>query len=244
MKFTMIKVAVGSVMVVAASSAQAILTSANTLSVQNDAVTTFGIALGNPDPAAEPDWYISSDGALVDSFYTVGGIKDKQTVNSQFAYLHNGTALTLTGATQSNIATSTFYSAPGSNKTFGSGISILSASGDVATVDMSGLKWDWNGTLTASLGSGAWSAGYSDGVGKVTCVAGSQCAVGSAYTLTYTATIPPGDPSGASGYQFYYELHGTVGAVPEVSTYGMMLSGLGLLVAVAWRRKQAVNCIF
>ena len=229
MKLTMTNIAASVAMVISAGNAQAVLTSANTLSIQVDAVTTL---TGSSDTAA---WVVSSDGPLVDSFFTAGGIKERNTLNQQYAFLYNGSDLTLTGATQSSIATFTFYSAPGSIETLGTGISILSASGDTASLNMSGLMLNW--ISPAVMGTGAWSSGYSNGVGNLTCAAGSGCAIGSAYTLQYTATVPPSDPSGTSGIKYYFELHGTVGAVPEASTYGMMLAGLGV-VGVAVRRRS------
>ncbi len=232
MKFTMTKMATSVALVISAGNAQAVLTSTNTLSIQVDAVTTLTTSTDTP-------WVVSSDGPLVDSFFTVGGAQTKNTLDSQYSFLYNGSDLTLTGAAQSIMATFTFYSASGSLETLGTGISILSASGDTASLNMSGLKWNWNNASPAAMGTGAWSSGYTNGVGNLTCTTGSGCAIGSAYTLKYTATIPPGDPSGSSGYQFYYELHGTVGAVPEASTYGMMLAGLGAIgVAVRSRRSR------
>ena len=183
--------------------------------------------------------YVSSNGPMLDSFFTMGGNKAPVNLSTQFAYLYNGADLTLTGATQSNIATWTYYDGTGSSYTSGTGISILSASGDTATVNMSGWKISWTVTMNIPLGDLAWSTGYTDGVGNITCAAGSGCAVGSAYTLTYTATVPFGDPTGFGGVKYYLELHGTVGAVPEASTYGMMLAGLGLVGVMARRRKQA-----
>lgn len=230
MKFTKTKMAASVALVISAGNAQAILTSTNTLSIQADAVTTL--------TASSSAYTVSSDGPLVDSFFTVGGAQTKSTLNTQYSFLYTSTDLTLTGGTQSSIATFTWYGAPGSIETLGTGISILSASGDTASLNMSGLKWTWNNASSASMGTGAWSSGYTNGVGNLTCATGSGCAIGSAYTLKYTATIPPGDPSGASDYQFYYELHGTVGAVPEASTYGMMLAGLSVIGA-AMRRRRA-----
>lgn len=229
MKFALTRVAAAIGMVVATGSAQAVLTSANTLSIQVDAVT---IPVTTSAPA-----YVSSDGPMLDSFFTIGGLKTKQTVDTQYSYLYNGANLTLDGTIQSNIATLSFYSAPGGFETLGTGISILSASGDTATVNMSGWVADWNGVPNIPVGTLAWSAGYASGVGNITCAAGSGCATGSAYTLKYTATVPPGDPSSLGGTQFYLELHGTVGAVPEASTYGMMLAGLGLVGAMVRRGK-------
>lgn len=122
---------------------------------------------------------------MLDSFFTMGGSKEKLLLGTQYSYLYNGAELTLTGATQSNIATWTYYDAPGSSKTTGNGISILSASGDTATVNMSGLKIEWNSIDAIPLGGLAWSAGYTSGVGNITCTTGSGCAVDSAYALTY-----------------------------------------------------------
>ena len=242
MKFAFTKIAAGVAMVVAASSAQAVLTSANTLSIQNDTVTT------NLGTALSPNWSVSSNGPLVDSFFTMGGSKTQLAVDTQFAYLANGTNLTLTGATQANLNTWTYYSNPGINNTVGTGISIVagSATGDVAQVVMSGWKVDWNGIIGIPMGNAAWGWGSvaantaHNGIGEVTCAAGSGCAAGSAYTLAYTATVPVGDPSGFGNVKYYAELHGLVGvaAVPEASTYGMMVAGLGLVGFAVRRRKQ------
>lgn len=233
MGFALSRVAGGIGMAIAAGSAHAVLTSSNTLSIQVDAVTV---------PATTSALaYVSSDGPLPDSFFTlVSTSKTKQTVDTQFAYLYQSSALTLNGAPQSNISTFTWYSQPGSFETRGTGISILSASGDTATVDMSGWKMDWSGNQDIPLGSLAWSAGYTNGVGNITCATGSGCASGSAYTLAYTATVPNGDPSSLGFVKYYLELHGTVGAVPEASTYGMLLAGLGL-VAAATRRQNKIR---
>jgi hypothetical protein len=230
MNFNLTRIASGIGMVIAAGSAQAVLTSTNTLSIANDAVMAY------PNSSSSPA-YISNNGPLPDSFFTIGGSAAKQTVETQYAFLYTGANLTLNGALQSNIASYSYYSAPGSFKTLGTGLSILSASGDTATVNMSGWTADWNGVLNIPVGTLAWSAGYSNGVGNLTCAAGSGCAVGSAYTLTYTATVPPGDPSSLGGVKYYLELHGEVGAVPEASTYAMMLAGLGLIGVVTHRRR-------
>lgn len=192
----------------------------------------------------------------------MGGSKLQQALGTQFAYLtptltgccdyQYYTTLNLTGTPQSNIATFRYYGAAGDNAanavTMGtSGLSIISASGDTAKIDMSGWKVDWNGVFNIPMGTGAWSTGYTSGVGNLTCTAGSGCAMYSDYTLKYTATVPVGDPSGFGGVKYYLELHGCmvdleggcpVSATPEASTYGMMLAGLGLVGIMARRRKQ------
>ncbi len=238
MNFKMTKIAALAVMAFASTGAHAVLSSSSLLTIENDAVTTFGV-----DPAGSPtasaSWYVSSDGAGLDSFFTMGGSKTKTLVDGQFAYLYNGSALTLNGSTQAGIDTFTYYGAPGSNETLGSGISILSASGDTATVNMSGWKVDWGTVQDIPMGGLAWSTGYTAGVGNITCAAGSGCAVGSTYTLKYTATVPAGDASGFGTVKYYLETHGVV-AVPEASTYGMMLAGLGLVGFAVRRRKSVI----
>ncbi len=63
---------------------------------------------------------------------------------------------------------------------------------------------------------------------------------GSAYTLDYLATVPLGDASGFGGVKYALHLEGTVAMVPEASTYGMMLAGLGLVGFMASRRRKSV----
>ena len=237
MNFKMTKIAALAIMAFASTGAHAVLTSSNTLSIENDAVTGQTVS-GNDT--------VVSNGALLDSFFTMGGNKAKQALGTQYAYLDNGTtAMTLTGAAQSGLATFRYYGANGDNAantvTMGtSGISVLSASGDTASINMSGWKVDWNGIMNIPMGTGAWSTGFSNGVGNLTCTAGSGCAAGAAYTLKYTATVPAGDASGFGNVKYYLELHGTVAAVPEASTYGMMLAGLGLVGFAVRRRKQVI----
>lgn len=98
---------------------------------------------------------------------------------------------------------------------------------------MSGWRWAWNGLAPINMGSGAWGAGYSNGIGNFVW----DGIYGHAYALDYRATIAPGDPSGIGGFRYAWHFEGVV-AVPEASTYGMMLAGLGLVGVVARRRKQ------
>lgn len=219
--------------------AYAVLTSDKTLSIQNDAIGTYGWNETNNTT----EWYVSSNGALLDSFFTIGGLKSLTNYGYQYVYMENGADLTLNGSPQSDIAVAPPWYNPDNQSgsavfhTLGTGISILSASGDTATLDMSGWGLSWFRTPNIPLGSGAWSDGYSNGAGNITCATGSGCALGSTYTLKYTATVPNDDPSFGSA-RFYFELHGTVGTVPETSTYGMMLAGLGAIGLMVRRREQ------
>jgi hypothetical protein len=104
---------------------------------------------------------------------------------------------------------------------------------DTAGLDMSGWTVTWNGIPTIPMGSGAWGTGFSNGVGNIV-------VTGSNYVLDYHATVPVGDPSGFGGVQYALHLEGTVVPVPEASTYGMMLAGLGLVGFMASRRRKSV----
>jgi hypothetical protein len=250
MKFAFTRIAAGVAMVAATGGAQAMLTSIIPLTIENDAITTYGFNPAN----STTEWYVSSNGPLADSFFTMGGSKTKQVLDTQYAYI-SGTPnlLDLNGSIEGTLGTFTYFGAPGSNDT-GSvgGFSILSASGDTASIDMWNWKVDWNGVLDIPMGAGAWSVGYTNGVGNLTCTAGSGCMPGSTYTLKYTATVQVGDPSGFGGVKYYLELHGnvacmdcyaweeepTIPTIPEASTYGMMLVGLGLVGAMVRRRKR------
>lgn len=110
--------------------------------------------------------------------------------------------------------------------------------GGTSGLDLSGWMVAWNGGQS-DRGTGAWqvnassgmpTSGYTNGLG----IFNWSGVYGDSYTLDYTATPQYGP---FYGYQWALHLEGTVQAVPEASTYGMMLAGLGLVGAAARRRK-------
>lgn len=131
--------------------------------------------------------------------------------------------------------------------TTGSHYTVTGITGSTTTgLDMSGWRFTYNGVVPgANMGSGAWTptnaaangmaaSGYANGIG----VFNWDGVYGHAYTLDYTTTIPVGDPTGLGTTGFAFHLTGTVtAAVPEASTYAMMLASLGL-VGVAVRRRN------
>lgn len=123
-------------------------------------------------------------------------------------------------------------------------------------LDFGGWRVTWSGIPSIDMGGGFQDCGTtSDGIcvkpptqGSVdvggTYNNGTGIATfawngldGGAYTLDYAATVPQADPSGFGGVKYALRLQGTVALVPEASTYGMMLAGLGL-VGFAVRRRQ------
>lgn len=128
-------------------------------------------------------------------------------------------------------------------------VATTAITGGTSGLDLSGWQghFDTNnyGRLTsADFGARAWTplnavrvgmaAGpYTDGIAKFNW----SGVYGASYTLDYTASTPSGLYD--DGFQYAVHLTGIVSAVPEASTYGMMLAGLGLVGAMARRIKQA-----
>ena len=105
-----------------------------------------------------------------------------------------------------------------------------------AGLDFSGWAVTWAGVVTV-LGDGAWGSGYADGIANFFW-AGTY---GGHYTLDYAATVPYDNSGPVTGFgTVVYRLHleGTVQAVPEASTWGMMLAGLGWVGLATGRRRR------
>lgn len=82
------------------------------------------------------------------------------------------------------------------------------------TLDFSGWSVTWAAIPSIPLGSGAWD-GNPDGVAIMTCA--NTCEGGDTYTIAYSATVPPGDPSGFGGVRFNLQLEGTVASTVSVT---------------------------
>lgn len=95
---------------------------------------------------------------------------------------------------------------------------MLDADTGTITVDLSSWTAYWNGTnfnQGSSAASGTWDA------------------MTGAYSIAWSSTVVGGPFNGQTGN---WSLQG-VAAVPEASTYGMMLAGLGLVGFAVRRRK-------
>jgi hypothetical protein len=82
------------------------------------------------------------------------------------------------------------------------------------TLEFSGWSVTWAAIPSIPLGSGAWD-GNPDGLAVMTCA--NTCEGGDTYTVAYSATVPPGDPSGFGGVRFNLQLEGTVTVASTVS---------------------------
>ena len=98
-----------------------------------------------------------------------------------------------------------------------------------AGLDFSGFNWAWAGLDNNNLGSGAWGAGYTNGVANFVW----DGIYGHSYTLDYHATLPISNASGFGNIGFAYHFEGTVEAVPVPAAFWLFGSGLlGLLSVV------------
>jgi hypothetical protein len=212
----------------------------------------IGIALGLGN--------ITASAALVDgsvltigngSFFTLASPGTTTLTNPGFdgQYLSNNNGLivgTAQSASGSHAGTPNGTEMPGIDAPFvffgntgmhfsSSPSQILSASGNSATIDMSGWGMEWDG-VTIPLSTGAWAAGTSNGVATVTC--GVDCSVGDSYTLAYSATLQPGNPSNISDIPYYLKLTGTVAAVPLPASFWLLATGLAGVFG--WGRRRHV----
>lgn len=128
-----------------------------------------------------------------------------------------------------------FAGTPGVHQTL-SNSNVLSASGDTATVDLSGWGINWINNADIDLGSGAWN-GNANGVADIECQSGSGCGDGASYMLDYSATVPPNHPSGFGGVRYVLHLEGTITAIPVPAAIWLFISGL-LVLTGAMRTRQ------
>jgi hypothetical protein len=111
----------------------------------------------------------------------------------------------------------------GGSNVAGGSATAPTASGDFGgsiTVDLSAWTANWNGN---NFGQGGIATGTVDAAGN--------------YSIAWSSTVVGGSFDGQTGN---WTMTGQVAAVPEASTYGMMLAGLGLVGGMVARRRKLV----
>ena len=222
MKFMMTQLAAGLVLTVAATGAQAVAVSSMTLSGAAFCMDSPG-STGTTCQATGSGGNVGTATVTgVDSSYNLvagyhgagmpnGGANPASIIDMTF---FGGAVNTYTAA--SNLGT--VNNAPGSIA--GGPVPSADVSGSAITVDLSSWFANYNGTdfnQGSPTVTGTWNSGTND------------------FSVRWTSTI-----IGGSFNQFVgtWTLQGTAVPVPEASTYGMMLAGLGLVGAMVARRRK------
>lgn len=113
-----------------------------------------------------------------------------------------------------------------------SNVAILSASGNTASLDFTGLLWYWAGVEGIPLTD---NANFSDtGIASVVCA--NDCSPGDDYVLDFMGHIPLGDPSGLGGISVQMHLEGLI-STPIPAAAWLFGSGLLGLLGVARRKR-------
>ncbi|MES2369238.1 MAG: PEP-CTERM sorting domain-containing protein [Pseudomonadota bacterium] len=120
----------------------------------------------------------------------------------------------------------------------GTNFSTVAITGTNTTINLSGWHVAWNNVSSIDMGGNAWGTGYTSGVANLVW----DGIYGHTYKLDYHAAVPSTSPAFPT-VKYALHLEGVVNAaapVPEASTYGMMLAGLGLVGFAVRRRKSAI----
>ncbi len=145
------------------------------------------------------------------------------------------TVNTYTAATNMGDLGSAAGTIPGGPAVTGNATSFTN--GATFNVDMSSFFANYNGT-DFNQGSGKNAVGVADGsfaTGTLSGCAGNTCN----YSIGWSSYIVGGPFDGNTGI---WTMTGTtVAAVPEASTYGMMLAGLGLVGGMVARRRKILG---
>jgi len=108
---------------------------------------------------------------------------------------------------------------------------ILSASGNTATLDFSGIRWSWAGTDNIVINTPALG---DNGIANIVCA--FDCSGGDAYMLDFVGHIESASPSGLGGEEVRIHLEGRIAAVPVPAAVWFFCSGLLGLFGVARKR--------
>lgn len=116
------------------------------------------------------------------------------------------------------------------------GLDNVLSNGDAVTLNLGGFYATWNGTNFLQGTNSAGPNGTStSAIGTIT---GVTSATTGAFTVAWQSYISGGPFDTQTGYWNISGNIANVAAVPEASTYGMMLAGLGLVGAMVARRRK------
>ena len=220
------KTAIAIALIMTTSSAKAVLVNGSTLSIGEGSFFTMGGGTVVNAPGFDGQFITGHQGLVLGTIQTPSGS-------------HSGAINGTENPTIDNPWI--FFNSTGMSGTE-SNTNVLSASGNTATVDLSGWVIAWDGLDSAAgvptvpIGSGAWFGTTTDGVAQVTC--GFDCGDGDTYSLLYSATALP-DPNTCINCSTLYLLNltGTISAVPVPAAVWLFGSGLIGLMGFACRRK-------
>jgi len=191
-------IALSAILMSISSTSHAVLDNTTTLNIDTGSFFTMGGSLTVAAPGFDGQFLTGNEGLVLGTTQTPSGS-------------HSGAVNGTESPTVDNAWL--FFNSTGMSGS-DSNTNVLSATGNTATVDMSGWVVAWNGLDAASgaatvpMGSGAWLAGTTDGVANIVC--GVDCGDGDTYTLTYSATVPAGDPSNFGTTPYLLSLTGTI----------------------------------
>ncbi|MDP1935991.1 MAG: PEP-CTERM sorting domain-containing protein [Hylemonella sp.] len=241
---TMFALAIGSVGIMGAMSAHAAVVAGDTLTIDAGVPVTSTTGTGSPSSPfvttqtnVNPGSWFGMDTNGSNSITgtektaltgAAGSVITIGQISTAGAY---GAGLGAVGTVGPMFDSWGFFGATGTNFTT---VGITAVAGGL---DFSGIHVAWNNVPSIDMGGNAWGAGFTSGVANFTW----SGVYGTAYTLDYHAAVPSTSPAFP---EVKYALHltGIVNAapVPEASTYGMMLAGLGLVGFAVRRRKSAI----
>jgi len=126
----------------------------------------------------------------------------------------------------------TFFNNTGMLSTV-SDTNIISASGNTATLDFSGIRWSWGGTDNIVISD---SGNADSAIANITCAV--DCANGDTYILDYIGFIENASPSGLGGEEVRIHLEGSISAVPVPAAVWLFISGFAALTGLTKRRQK------
>lgn len=218
---TMFALAIGSVGIMGASSALAAASG-------GAAVGTFDFGAGNVTTLAG-SWFsmlaADMDEDMIPETNVYTGLRGAGTVGTNFDTAGGTLNFGQANPVGTIDRTWSFFSGPGNHWT-DQILEVTVVDANTLNVNMSGWTVYWNGGNIDMGAGGPAVISNVDGIWNN----GND-------TLDYSAVVPSGS---FTGVQYALHLQGSMAPVPEASTYGMMLAGLGLVGFAVRRRKRLI----